>query len=68
MFQLSYKCCLMFTFIGCVACKEGWETDDEKGCIDLNECLLEAEPCKQNEFCVNTEGSYTCIGNLLQSS
>ncbi|ODN00589.1 Cysteine-rich with EGF-like domain protein 2-A [Orchesella cincta] len=46
---------------GCAVCKDGWEADDEKGCIDLNECLLEQEPCKQNEFCVNTEGSYTCI-------
>jgi len=45
----------------CAACKEGWEIDDEKGCIDLNECLMDDSPCKKNEFCVNTEGSYSCI-------
>lgn len=51
-----------FKTTDCEACKEGWEIDEDKGCIDLNECLLEETPCKRNDFCVNTEGSYSCIG------
>lgn len=46
---------------GCTGCKSGWETDSEHGCIDLNECLINTDPCKQNEFCVNNEGSFTCV-------
>ncbi|CAG7728867.1 unnamed protein product, partial [Allacma fusca] len=45
----------------CVTCKAGWEADEEKGCLDINECLFDTTPCKKNEFCVNTEGSYSCI-------
>lgn len=45
----------------CVACKEGWVMDTEHGCLDINECLLDKTPCKRNQFCVNNEGSYTCL-------
>jgi len=36
----------------------------EKGCVDLDECNdsgSEADLCKSNEFCVNTEGSFSCV-------
>jgi len=45
----------------CVACKEGWEMNTEVGCLDLNECHNAKDPCKLNEFCVNNEGSFTCL-------
>ncbi|MCL4122043.1 UNVERIFIED_CONTAM: hypothetical protein GTU68_054772, partial [Idotea baltica] len=45
----------------CVICKQGWRMDTDNGCLDVNECLAEKSPCKINEFCINNEGSYTCI-------
>lgn len=32
-------------------------TDDD-GCKDIDEC--EAVPCEENQYCMNTEGSYAC--------
>lgn len=31
------------------------------GCVDENECL-EQDVCKSQQFCVNNEGSYSCLG------
>ena len=33
--------------------------------VDIDECTAEGDepPCKENEFCTNTEGSHTCTGN-----
>jgi hypothetical protein len=31
--------------------------------VDINECLLEIEPCKNNGQCINTIGSYYCQCN-----
>ncbi|MPC32037.1 Cysteine-rich with EGF-like domain protein 2 [Portunus trituberculatus] len=45
----------------CVACQEGWIMDTEKGCLDVNECAAAKFPCKRNQFCVNNEGTYTCL-------
>ncbi|XP_055883439.1 cysteine-rich with EGF-like domain protein 2-B isoform X2 [Biomphalaria glabrata] len=44
---------------GCDECKDGWLVDEEQGCIDVNECLT--DPCEENQFCTNTQGSYTCF-------
>ncbi|KAH9496309.1 Cysteine-rich with EGF-like domain protein 2-A [Bulinus truncatus] len=44
---------------GCDECKDGWLVDEEQGCIDINECLT--NPCEENQFCTNTQGSYTCF-------
>ena len=44
-------------------CSPGWLMDTEKGCLDINECFMNPNPCKRNEFCVNNDGSYTCLGN-----
>lgn len=44
---------------GCDECKDGWVDDDEAGCQDINEC--EKPPCKEDEYCTNTQGSYSCL-------
>lgn len=49
----------------CVGCKSGWIRDNEGNCIDVNECLRKQNPCKSNQFCVNNEGSYSCLGKFL---
>ncbi|KAK0074232.1 hypothetical protein PV326_012632, partial [Microctonus aethiopoides] len=43
-------------------CKEGWKKNDDnkEGCVDINECL-DNEICPGNQFCVNTEGNYSCL-------
>lgn len=46
---------------GCITCKEGWVMNPEHGCVDTNECILQVPVCKRNEFCVNKEGSYSCL-------
>lgn len=46
---------------GCIACQPGWLMETDRGCIDINECLTHRTPCHLNEFCVNNEGSYTCL-------
>jgi hypothetical protein len=56
--------CLFWYFTGCSVCNPGWFMDAEKGCMDVNECFISPSPCKRNEFCVNNEGSYTCLGNV----
>ena len=34
---------------------------EEKGCLDINECADSQSPCKNNQFCVNNDGSYKCL-------
>lgn len=46
---------------GCLACKAGWVRDRDQGCLDLNECMTLVPACSTNQFCVNNEGSYTCL-------
>merc|ERR1712223_872951 len=48
----------------CLACKKGYLMNLEKGCVDLDECNDSGSQdslCKINEFCVNTEGSFSCV-------
>jgi protein disulfide-isomerase len=42
----------------CVACNTGWHMK-YGACVDIDECL-ETSICKDNEHCVNWEGSYKC--------
>ncbi|RXM30493.1 Cysteine-rich with EGF-like domain protein 2-B [Acipenser ruthenus] len=44
----------------CNECKSGWVQDDEKSCNDMDECANETSPCKENQYCHNKEGSYSC--------
>ncbi|KAL5279226.1 CRELD2 family protein [Megaselia abdita] len=46
---------------GCRKCKEGWRMNPEYGCFDINECVEDSRICKQKQFCVNKEGSYSCL-------
>lgn len=34
---------------------------DLGGCIDIDECAIAKHTCTKNQFCVNTEGSYSCL-------
>ncbi|XP_037957717.1 cysteine-rich with EGF-like domain protein 2 isoform X2 [Teleopsis dalmanni] len=45
----------------CRKCKEGWRMDTDKGCQDINECLDTPRACRPNQFCVNNEGSHSCL-------
>jgi hypothetical protein len=54
----------------CMSCKPGYSMDTEEGCMDLDECNVHNDPsqpkrsngpCPTDKFCVNTEGSHTCL-------
>ncbi|KAL7882803.1 hypothetical protein SRHO_G00004610 [Serrasalmus rhombeus] len=65
-FSLCKEChpsctkCSGATAEDCEECREGWEEDQEGTCIDINECSNDPSPCKDEEYCLNTDGSYTC--------
>ncbi|XP_037294452.1 cysteine-rich with EGF-like domain protein 2 [Manduca sexta] len=42
----------------CNKCKNGWIMQS-KSCIDIDECSS-SSLCKENQYCVNREGSYKC--------
>lgn len=43
----------------CEECNRGWtENEEDDGCIDIDECT--SSPCKENQYCLNSEGSYSC--------
>ncbi|XP_009461222.1 PREDICTED: cysteine-rich with EGF-like domain protein 2 [Nipponia nippon] len=42
----------------CQDCKEGWIKNEEAACVDLDECA--ASPCKDHQYCLNTDGSFSC--------
>lgn len=46
---------------GCVACKSGWQMNTEHGCLDINECITKPDVCNNHQFCVNNDGSYSCL-------
>lgn len=46
---------------GCLDCNNGWFFETERGCIDINECVSDLKSCAENEFCVNNEGSFSCL-------
>ncbi|XP_038595018.1 cysteine-rich with EGF-like domain protein 2 [Micropterus salmoides] len=56
----SCKTCTGATNQDCDECKEGWEEDDQEACIDINECSKDSSPCEEDEYCLNTEGSFSC--------
>lgn len=42
-------------------CNDGWRWDDENGCEDVNECLAKPKVCQTDQFCVNNEGTHSCL-------
>lgn len=32
------------------------------GCVDIDECANGRHECTRNQFCVNNEGSFSCLG------
>lgn len=45
----------------CEKCREGWFHKENEGCFDVDECI-EKSPCDgRSHFCVNNEGSYSCL-------
>ncbi|XP_075713327.1 protein disulfide isomerase CRELD2 [Rhinoderma darwinii] len=56
----SCKTCDGLSNKGCRECKEGWVEEDDS-CVDVDECAAEKLPCKENQYCLNTEGSFSCI-------
>ena len=51
--------------MNCNNCSKGWQLVEGKGCADIDECLLSDKQCKDNQFCVNEEGSHKCLGKLI---
>ncbi|XP_077450442.1 cysteine-rich with EGF-like domain protein 2 [Stigmatopora argus] len=58
----SCKTCSGATNQDCDQCKDGWEEDEQEACIDIDECSKDSPPCQEDQYCVNTEGSYICKG------
>ncbi|XP_015208062.1 cysteine-rich with EGF-like domain protein 2 [Lepisosteus oculatus] len=56
----SCKTCKGPTNTECDECKPGWSEDDEGACNDVDECSNETSPCEENQYCLNTEGSFSC--------
>lgn len=54
----------LFHLSGCLACKSGYKMSPENGCMDINECASGDRhgPCRSSQFCVNNDGSYSCLG------
>lgn len=51
----------IFIHTGCNECKDGWVYMGEgEGCVDIDECL-EQDVCTSQQFCINNDGSYSCL-------
>ncbi|XP_056603421.1 cysteine-rich with EGF-like domain protein 2 isoform X2 [Triplophysa dalaica] len=65
-FSLCKEChescvgCFGGTRNDCKDCSKGWEKDQEGACIDINECSKDPLPCKDDQYCLNTDGSFSC--------
>lgn len=56
----SCKTCTGATNQDCDECNGGWEEDDQEACIDVDECAKGSATCKEDQYCLNNEGSYSC--------
>ncbi|KAM4676671.1 protein disulfide isomerase CRELD2 isoform 2-T2 [Discoglossus pictus] len=43
----------------CKDCKAGWIMEEES-CVDIDECAGEQSPCREDQYCFNTDGSFSC--------
>uniref|UniRef100_A0A8D0BVI9 Cysteine rich with EGF like domains 2 n=1 Tax=Salvator merianae TaxID=96440 RepID=A0A8D0BVI9_SALMN len=55
----SCKTCTGASNADCKDCKEGWIRKEE-ACIDVDECAVEDSPCSTDQYCLNTDGSFSC--------
>ncbi|XP_028810624.1 cysteine-rich with EGF-like domain protein 2 [Denticeps clupeoides] len=45
----------------CDGCKEGWQEEEGGGaCVDVDECAGDSSPCKEDQYCLNGDGSFSC--------
>lgn len=56
----SCKTCTGPTNKDCDDCKDGYEEDDDEACIDVDECSKDSSLCKEDQYCLNTDGSFSC--------
>uniref|UniRef100_A0A8D0G6Q5 protein disulfide-isomerase n=1 Tax=Sphenodon punctatus TaxID=8508 RepID=A0A8D0G6Q5_SPHPU len=54
------KTCTGASNTECEECKEGWIENNEEACVDMDECAEEVSPCKDDQYCLNTDGSFSC--------
>ncbi|XP_032632377.2 protein disulfide isomerase CRELD2 [Chelonoidis abingdonii] len=54
------KTCSGSTDKDCKDCKEGWIKNEDETCVDVDECAVEASPCRDDQYCLNTNGSFIC--------
>lgn len=47
-------------------CNAGFQRSSQGACVDVDECYV-SNPCRRNQRCLNTNGSYKCV-NLLTCS
>jgi len=52
--------CTGATAADCNNCKPGWKFQEGAGCTDENECEAASSVCKEDQYCINNEGSYQC--------
>lgn len=45
----------------CEKCTEGWIAGEGTGCLDINECADKKSCPSKSTFCVNNEGSFSCL-------
>lgn len=41
-------------------CPQGYESDDQNGCVDIDECLYSLHDCQPSQHCINIVGSFRC--------
>ncbi|XP_039516166.1 cysteine-rich with EGF-like domain protein 2 isoform X2 [Pimephales promelas] len=48
----------------CLDCSDGYFSELRNHtfslCKDINECTKDSSPCAENQFCLNTDGSFSC--------
>ena len=55
--------CVSLTTREC-QCKDGFSPNIFDDCVDIDECALASHSCFNNSECINTEGSFECVGEL----
>uniref|UniRef100_A0A8C1AK07 Fibulin 2 n=1 Tax=Cyprinus carpio carpio TaxID=630221 RepID=A0A8C1AK07_CYPCA len=59
----SYQCVQLYEM-----CDEGFILNQNRDCVDVNECVINTHTCQANERCVNTVGGFVCERQISCSS